>query len=292
MESNLITQIFLPLALAFIMLGMGLTLVVDDFKRVLLYPKAMALGIIFHVIGLPLIAWFVISVLGLQLELAVGLMILASCPAGPTSNLITHLSKGDTALAITLTVFSSMVTIFTIPFVINFSIKHFMNYENTQLLPVFSTIMSVFFITALPVAIGMFLKNKFPDFALKSQKVFKILSALFLIFIIVAALYKEKENLGEFFKLAGPAALLMNVLCLTISYFIAKAIKLNKKQSLTISIESGIQNGTLGIAIATTLLQNAAMSIPSAIYSIIMFVTAGVIIYIGNANAKKELTSA
>lgn len=167
-----------------------------------------------------------------------------------------------------------------------------MNYENTQLLPVFSTIMSVFFITALPVAIGMFLKNKFPAFALKSQKVFKILSALFLVFIIVAALYKEKENLGEFFKLAGPAALLMNVLCLTISYFIAKAIKLNKKQSLTISIESGIQNGTLGIAIATTLLQNAAMSIPSAIYSIIMFVTAGVIIYIGNANAEKELTSA
>ena len=282
MDANIVTQVLLPLALAIIMMGMGLTLVVDDFKRVILYPKAIALGIIFHVVMLPLIAWLVIAVLGLKLELAVGLMILASCPAGPTSNLITHLSKGDTALAITLTVCSSMVTIFTIPFVVNFSIQYFMPEGGSEMLPLFRTILTVLLIIAVPVAIGMFLKQKFPAFAQKSQKTFKLLSALFLVLIIISALYKEKDNLGEFFRLAGPAALLLNILTLGISFVLARLIQLNFKQSLTISIESGIQNGTLGIAIATTLLQNAAMSIPSAIYSIIMFITATVIIYIGN----------
>ncbi len=282
MDANIITQVFLPLALAIIMMGMGLTLVVDDFKRVILYPKAIALGIVFHVVLLPAIAWAVIFFLGLKLELAVGLMILASCPAGPTSNLITHLSKGDTALAITLTVFSSMVTIFTIPFVVNFSIRYFMPEGGSEVLPLFRTILTVLFIIAVPVAIGMALKRKFPVFAEKSQKTFKLLSALFLVLIILSALYNEKDNLTEFFRLAGPAALLLNILTLGISFLLARLIRLNFRQSLTISIESGIQNGTLGIAIATTLLHNAAMSIPSAIYSIIMFITAGAIIYTGN----------
>lgn len=286
MSSNLITQIFLPVALAIIMMGMGLTLVVDDFKRVWTYPKAMALGILFHVLLLPLIAWFVITVLGLTTDLAVGLMILASCPAGPTSNLITHLSKGDTALAITLTVFSSMITIFTIPFVVNLSITHFMPAGQAEALPLFRTIITVLSIIAVPVGLGMLIKRKFPTFAERSQKTFKVLSALFLILIIVSALYKEKENLAEFFKLAGPAALMLNILTLGISFLLARAIRLPFRQSLTVSIESGIQNGTLGIAIATTLLHNATMSIPSAIYSIIMFITAGLIIYIGNKTVK------
>ena len=286
MSSNLITQIFLPVALAIIMMGMGLTLVVDDFKRVWTYPKAMALGILFHVLLLPLIAWFVITVLGLTTDLAVGLMILASCPAGPTSNLITHLSKGDTALAITLTVFSSMVTIFTIPFVVNLSITHFMPAGQAEALPLFRTIITVLSIIAVPVGLGMLIKRIFPVFAERSQKTFKILSALFLVLIIVSALYKEKENLAEFFKLAGPAALMLNILTLGISFLLARAIRLPFRQSLTVSIESGIQNGTLGIAIATTLLHNATMSIPSAIYSIIMFITAGLIIYVGNKTVK------
>ena len=282
MDSNIITQVFLPLALAIIMMGMGLTLTIDDFKRVLQYPKAMALGITFQILLLPLIAWLVISVLGLTTELAVGLMILASCPAGSTSNLITHLSKGDTALAISLTLISSLVTIFTIPFVVNLSISHFMLEGQSESLPLFKTILSVLLIVAVPVAIGMFLKHKFSGFADKSQKAFKIISALFLVLIIISALYEEKENLGEFFRLAGPASLLLNVLTLGLSFMLARMIKLPFKESLTISIESGIQNGTLGIAVATTLLHNNAMSIPSAIYSIIMFVTAGAIIFIGH----------
>lgn len=286
MNANFITEIFLPLALAIIMMGMGLTLVVDDFKRVILYPKAIGLGLIFHVILLPSIAFLVIYLLGLRTELAVGLVILASCPAGPTSNLITHLSKGDTALAITLTIFSSMVTIFTIPFVVNFAIRHFMPEGQYELLPLFRTIFTVLLIIALPVAIGMLIRYKAPHFAKRSQKTFKLLSALFLVLIIGSALYKEKDNLAEFFQLSGPAALLLNILTLGISFLLARWIRLNFRQSLTISIESGIQNGTLGIAIASTLLQNPTMSIPSAIYSIIMFITATAIIFIGNKTLK------
>jgi BASS family bile acid:Na+ symporter len=286
MNANLITEIFLPLALAIIMMGMGLTLVVDDFRRVILYPKAIALGLIFHVIALPLIAFLVIYILGLRTELAVGLVILASCPAGPTSNLITHLSKGDTALAITLTVCSSIVTLFTIPFVVNFAIQYFMPEGQYTLLPLVRTFLTVIMIIAVPVALGMLIRRFSPGFAERSQKVFKILSALFLVIIIFSALYKERENLKEYFLLSGPAALLLNILTLSLSYLLARLIRLNLRQSLTLSIESGIQNGTLGIAIATTLLQNATMSIPSAIYSIIMFITAMAIIFIGNKTIK------
>lgn len=286
MNANLITELFLPLALAIIMLGMGLTLVVDDFRRVILYPKAIALGLLFHVVFLPLIAFGVIFLLGLDTELAVGLVILASCPAGPTSNLITHLSKGDTALAITLTVFSSLVTLFTIPFVVNFAIEYFMPQGQHTLLPLVRTILTVLLIIALPVGLGMLIRRLNPGFAERSQKTFKLLSAVFLVVIIASALYKEKENLASFFLLAGPAALLLNILTLTLSFLLARAIRLNFRQSLTISIESGIQNGTLGIAIATTLLHNATMSIPSAIYSIIMFITALAIIFIGNKTIK------
>ncbi len=282
MNSNILTQVFLPLALAFIMLGMGLTLVAADFKRVLLFPKAMTLGLFNHVFLLPAIAWTVIFLLDLRLELAVGLMILASCPAGPTSNLITHLSKGDTALAITLTIFSSLITVFTIPFVVNFAITYFMPDGKEQILPIFDTILSVLFITALPVALGMLIKSRFPSFAEKSGKTFKILSAAFLIIIIASTLVKEREHLKDFFVVSGPAALLLNILTLGIAYILSRLIRLSTKQSLTISIESGIQNGTLGIAIATTLLKNPTMSIPSAIYSIIMFITSIFIIMIGN----------
>jgi BASS family bile acid:Na+ symporter len=282
MNSNILTQVFLPLALAFIMLGMGLTLVAADFKRVLLFPKAMTLGLFNHVFLLPAIAWTVIFLLDLRLELAVGLMILASCPAGPTSNLITHLSKGDTALAITLTIFSSLITVFTIPFVVNFAITYFMPDGKEQILPIFDTILSVLFLTALPVAIGMLIKYKFPVFAEKSGKPFKILSALFLVIIIASTLIRERDHLKEFFVVAGPASLLLNVLTLGISYLLARLISLSTKQSITISIESGIQNGTLGIAIASTLLKNPAMSVPSAIYSILMFITSIFIIMIGN----------
>ncbi len=282
MQSNVLTEVFLPLALAIIMLGMGLSLVVDDFKRILFYPKAISVGIINQIILLPLAAFAVIALLGIEAELAVGLVILSACPGGPTSNLISHLSKGDTALSISLTVVSSLITVFTIPFLVNYAIVEFIPGGQQQALPVFKTIVSVLLITLIPVAIGMLIRKRKPSLAQQLDRPVKILSAVFLFVIIAGALFKERENLGSFFTLIGPAALLLNLVTMAVGFGTSRLTGHHFKQSLTIAIESGIQNGTLGIAIATTLLNNAAMSIPAAIYSLLMFVTSVGIIWWGN----------
>lgn len=282
MQSNILTEVFLPLALAIIMLGMGLSLVVDDFRRILLYPKAISVGIINQIILLPLAAFAVIALMGVEAELAVGLVILTACPGGPTSNLISHLAKGDTALSITLTVVSSLITVFTIPFLVNYAIVEFIPGGEQQALPVFKTIISVLFITLIPVAIGMLIRKRKPNLAKQLDRPVKILSAVFLFIVIAGALFKEKENMVGFFKLIGPAALLLNLITMAVGFGTSRLTNHNLKQSLTIAIESGIQNGTLGIAIATTLLNNAAMSIPAAIYSLLMFVTSIGIIWWGN----------
>ena len=282
MQSNVLTEIFLPLALAIIMLGMGLSLVVDDFKRILLYPKAILVGTLNQIILLPLAAFAVIALLGIKAELAVGMVILAACPGGPTSNLISHLAKGDTALSISLTVASSLITVFTIPFLVNFAIVEFIPGGEQQALPVFKTIVSVLLITLIPVGIGMLVRNWKPTLAQKLDRPVKLLSGIFLFIIIAGALFKEKEKMVGFFKLIGPAALLLNLLTMAVGYGTSRLTNHSLKQSLTIAIESGIQNGTLGIAIATTLLNNPAMSIPAAIYSLLMFVTSIGIIWWGN----------
>lgn len=282
MQSNVLTEIFLPLALAIIMLGMGLSLVVDDFKRILLYPKAILVGTLNQIILLPLAAFVVIALLGIKAELAVGMVILSACPGGPTSNLISHLAKGDTALSISLTVVSSLITVFTIPFLVNFAIVQFIPGGEQQALPVFKTIVSVLLITLIPVGIGMLVRNWKPNLAQKLDRPVKLLSGIFLFIVIAGALFKEKENMVGFFKLIGPAALLLNLLTMTVGYATSRLTNHSLKQSLTIAIECGIQNGTLGIAIATTLLNNPAMSIPAAIYSLLMFVTSIGIIWWGN----------
>ncbi|RIW13697.1 bile acid:sodium symporter family protein [Algoriphagus lacus] len=284
MESSIITELFLPLALAIIMFGMGLSLTVDDFKRILIYPKAAALGLINQIILLPLVAFGLIHVFDLQPELAVGLMILAACPGGATSNLITHLAKGDAALSITLTAFSSFITVFTIPFLVNFSIAYFIPDGEEQQLNIMGTVISVLVITIIPVILGMLVSKKWTVLALKWEPLFRKMSAVFFVLILIAAILKEKDNLLGFFEEAGPVALTLNIATLAIGYFSGIIFGLGKKQSTTIAIEAGIQNGTLGITIAATLIVNSVMTIPSAIYSLIMFVTASAMILWGNRN--------
>jgi bile acid:Na+ symporter, BASS family len=282
MQSNVLTEVFLPLALAIIMLGMGLSLTLADFKRILLYPKAIIVGTLNQIILLPLLAFAIIFVLGLQTELAVGLVILAACPGGPTSNLISHLSRGDVALSISLTVVSSLITVVTIPFLVNYAIVQFIPNGQQQALPIANTIVSVLVITLIPVAIGMAINKAKPALATRLDRPVKLLSAIFLFLIIAGALAKEKENLVNFFLLVGPAALLLNLLSMSIGYGTSRLTGHDTRQSITIAIESGIQNGTLGIAIAATLLQNPTMTIPSAIYGILMFVTSAGVILWGN----------
>jgi BASS family bile acid:Na+ symporter len=287
MESSVLTELFLPLALAVIMFGMGLSLTLTDFKRILIYPKAVTIGLFNQIVLLPVIAFLIAKGLGLAPELAVGLMILAACPGGATSNLITHLAKGDSALSITLTAFSSLITVMTIPFIVNFSIGHFIPGGEEQKLEIFGTVVAVLAITIIPVAIGMMVLKKAPFLAQRLEVPFRQFSTVFFILIVVAAFVKEKDNLVQFFIDAGPASLALNLATLGLGYGIAKLAGLNFRQGLTIAVESGIQNGTLGITIAATLIVNSVMTIPSAIYSLIMFGTAAAVIFWGN----KKVTS-
>ena len=289
MESNILTEIFLPLSLAFIMFGMGLSLTFGDFKRILLYPKAVTIGLINQMVFIPIVAFGLIMVFGLRAELAVGLMILAVCPGGATSNLITHLAKGDSALSITLTAFSSLITVLTIPFLVNFSIQYFMPGGGKEFqLNVFGTVISVILITAIPVLIGMIILRRTPNLAHRIEPTFRKLSAVFFVIILIAAILKERENLLTYISQVGPVALALNIATLVIGFFSSRLLGLSKKQSRTVSIEAGIQNGTLGITIAATLIGNSQMTIPSAIYGILMFGTAGIMIFLGNMKNSSE----
>jgi bile acid:Na+ symporter, BASS family len=292
METNYLTDIMLPLSLAIIMLGMGLSLTPFDFKRVVLFPKATAIGIINQIIVLPVVGYLLLLIFQLESpELAVGIMVLAACPGGPTSNLISHISKGDTALSITLTAISSLIAVITIPLIVNFALSHFMQQGEYIPLPVLDTIIKLMLITLLPVAIGMAIRAKAINFAKKMDKPVKLVSGILLFVIILAAIMSNKDIFVSSFRDVGPIALALNVLMLFIGYYSASVLKLKRPQSITISIESGIQNGTLGITIASTLLHNNVIAISPAIYSLIMFLTAGVIIAWANLILKKvEIT--
>jgi bile acid:Na+ symporter, BASS family len=287
MESNFLTDILLPVSLALIMFGMGLSLRAEDFRRVAIYPKAAALGTFNQIIVLPLVGFMLLMLIPMRTpELAVGIMILAACPGGPTSNLISHISKGDTALSITLTAISSLIVVITIPLIVNFSLRYFMQHQEYIPLPVFDTIVKVIIITLIPVAIGMVTRARAVRFSQRMQKPVKLMSGILLVVIILAAILNDRENFFDFFAQAGPVALALNAAMLVIGYVTAKIARLSTSQSVTISIESGIQNGTLGIAIAATLLKNPTMTISPAIYSLIMFMTAGFIIAWANLKLK------
>ena len=273
------------------MFGMGLSLRVEDFKRILIYPKAVGIGLLNQLVLLPILAFGIVKAFSLPPELAVGLMILAVCPGGATSNLITHLAKGDSALSITLTACSSVITVFTIPFLVNFSIGYFIPGGEAKQLEVVGTVVSVLFITLIPVALGMITLAKAPRLAEKWDQPFRKISIVFFVVIVGAAILKERENLVQYFIEAGPAALALNLSTLALSFAMAKWTGLPFRQGLTIAIESGIQNGTLGITIAATLLVNSVMSIPSAIYSLLMFGTAALVILWGNKVASASKAS-
>jgi len=285
MQDSVLTAVFLPLALAFIMLGMGLSLTVKDFRNILIFPKAMIIGLTNQLILLPIFGFALVQLFGLTGAMAVGIMILAACPGGATSNLITHLSKGDIALSISLTAISSFVTIVSIPLIVNFAINFF-GEKGSVTLPVLETIIQIMGVTVVPVAIGMALKKRFPKLALKADRPVRIASAIIFAAVLLAAILKERDSIVEFFVLSGPVMLSLNILTLVVGYFLATVFILPKRQRLTISIESGIQNGTLGIMIAATLLKNSEMTIPIAIYSLIMFMTSALIIFFANKRAR------
>lgn len=273
MNSVYLTTVFMPFALGIIMLGLGLSLTADDFKRVVKYPKAVFIGLLCQMIVLPLVCFLIAKSFGLPPALAVGLMLLSASPGGATANLYSHLAKGDVALNVTLTAINSLLTIFSIPVIVNLSLGYFMGSE--AYIPLqFKKVVEVFMIVLVPVGIGMLLNRQFPAFSKRMEKPVKIASALILATVIIAATIKEINNVGVYFAQVGVAALAFNLVSMLTGYFLPTVFQLPQKQRISIAMEIGIHNGTLAIFIALNALQNTAMAMPAAIYSIMMFFTA------------------
>lgn len=281
MQQSLATTVFLPIALGIIMLGLGLSLTLADFKRVTQYPKAVTIALICQMFMLPVLCFALVIVTNLDPVLCVGMMLLAASPGGATANLYSHLSKGDVALNITLTAINSILTLFTLPLIVNFSLNYFM--KSGQYVPVqFAKVIEVFAIVLIPVSIGMLVKKQWPGFALKMDKPVKIASALILIALIVSVTIREKQVLVEYAGSLGLPVLIFNVLSMAVGYYIPRMLKIDKRQSIAIGMEIGIHNGTLAIYIALSVLANSTMSIPPAIYSLLMFFTAALFGFLVN----------
>ncbi len=276
------TAAILVVVLIFIMLGMGISLIPDDFRNVLKHPKAVVIGLINQLILLPIIGFSVAYLFPMQPEIAVGLMILAACPGGATSNLICFLARADLALSVSLTAISSLLSVVTIPLILQFSISYFMAENQSVQLSLLETIRNIAVIVLIPIAVGMVIRQYSPNFALKANKPVKILSILFLSLLIVGVLYKERENIGNYLAQSGVPTLILTVATFVVGLFSAKLFGLNKKQALTVSIESGIQNSTLAISIAIVLLQNTAFAVVPSVYSLTMYLFAAIIILYSN----------
>lgn len=289
MEKSFLSDVVLPIALAIIMLGMGLSLVTEDFKRVVKFPKAVVVGLVCQMLVLPVVGWAVVKLIGMdQPELAVGLMVLTFCPGGATSNMLTFLARGDVALSITLTAVVSMVAPFTIPIFTAMVMTELMGEGQTVALPIGKTVGALLLITVVPVVVGMLIKAKKPDFALKAEKPVKIASVVILFAIIAALVKKQAADLPRFFAQTGLATLVLNVSTMAIGFFAARAAKLKRSQQVTIGLEVGIQNGTTAILVTQGLLNNSVMAIAPAIYSLLMFVTGGLFGYLVNLGRAPE----
>lgn len=273
MQQSDLTSLFLPIALGIIMLGLGLSLTIEDFKRLTKYPKAITIALFCQMVLLPLLCFGLVIAFNLNPILAVGLMLLAASPGGATANLYSHLSNGDVALNITLTAVNSVLTLFTLPLLVNLSLDYFL--DSGQYVPIqFKKVVEVFAIVLVPVTIGMLIKSKAPSFALRMDKPVKILSALVLLIIIVSVTIREKQVLIDYSGELGLPILLFNVLSMAIGYYVPQFFKVEKKQAIAIGMEIGIHNGALAIYIALNVLNNSTMSVPPAMYSLLMFFTA------------------
>ncbi len=282
MEQTFLSKVVLPLALATIMLGMGLSLVLDDFKRVFRVPKAVAIGLLCQMVLLPLVGFAVVKLVAMDSPaLAVGLLVLTFCPGGATSNMLTLLARGDVALSITLTAVTSLITPFSIPILTNIAAAHLMAEGQAVVIP-FARSAGLFVIMVVPVLIGMAIRKRWPDAADKADKPVKVVSLLFLFGIIAALIKQNAAELPGFFAQTGVATLILNVTTIALGYGAARLAKLSRPQQTTIGIEVGIQNGTLALFVTGSLIGNTTMTIAPAIYSLIMFGTGGIFGYLAN----------
>ena len=287
---NLLTDVVLPLALAFIMLSMGLALTPADFGRVLRRPTAALIGLTAQMVLLPILAFAMVmawgAVWGMDPSLAVGFLIIAACPGGVTSNLLTHLARGDTALSISITAVTSVLASITIPLIVTLAKDWFLGAEAPPL-PLLGTIAGIFAIVTLPVLVGMAVKGARPAFAARMEPFCRQAATGLFVMIVVAAVAVEWPLLIAHFGEIGPPVLLLNLACMAMGWSLARAARLRRDQAVAITLETGLQNGTLAVLIAATFLASHMMVVPGAVYSLVMFFTAGV--YVALVAARRRV---
>ena len=273
-----IVDVVLPLALAFIMLALGLGLTVEDFARVARRPRDFAVGALSQIVVLPAVAFILASVWPMAPELALGLMIIAAAPGGVTSNILTAFARGDVALSISLTAVISLLSVITIPLIVVFSYGQFIGEQAGQDISVAGTAIGVFLIVAVPVLIGLSIRCFAESFALRAEPAARGVSAVLFVLVLAGAIVQERSNIVPYFAQAGLVTLVLNLLMMAIAYLLARMFATGPRQRIAIAIECGLQNGTLAIAVAVLLFGGGLATVPAATYSLTMFVTA--LIYI------------
>lgn len=274
MTAQAIVGIALPLALAFIMFYLGLTLRAADFAQVLRRPRAFATGLVGQVVMVPLAGALVAHVAGLDATMAVGLMVLAACPGGVSSGLLTHLARGDVALSIALTAVSSVLAMASLPLVLDLSLRAFAAGALTIELPLATTVARIFVLTTLPVLAGMVLRAKAPRAVQRFEPAAgRIATALF-VAIVLATFWSQRELLLQHLPTLGPACMALNVIILAAAWFATRRSTLTRRERIAVATECGLQNSALGIYVTVELLRTPALAVPSVVYALLMNVGA------------------
>jgi len=277
---GIVIDIFLPLALAFIMFALGLGLTGGDFLRVARQSRDFFVGAFSQIILLPIIAFILVKVWPIAPELAIGVMIIAAAPGGVTSNILTSFAKGDVALSISLTAIISLLCVFTIPFIVLTSAKLLDAQNIIQDISLFSISRDMFLIVTVPVILGMLFRNFASALTFKFAPIAKKISIILFILVLLGAIAAERESVISYFAQAGLITLVLNVVMMVVAYFVAKLFASGINQKKCITIECGLQNGTLAIFVATSIFGGGLYVIPAATYSLIMFATSLIFVYL------------
>ena len=270
-----------PIILALIMLGLGLGLKFENFSKVLKTPKDFFVGFFSQLIILPVVAYLLVIILKTSPEIAIGVMIIAAAPGGVTSNILTKFANGDVALSITLTAIISLISIFTVPFIIFTSADLLGITKITKNISMIGIALKMFFVVTVPVILGMIIRKFAENFVASKAKIFNKLNIVFFIIFFIAAFYEERENFINFFKQAGLIALVLNITMIVIAFYFAQYFASGIAQRKAISLECGLQNGTLAIFVSTQIFGTDILyTTPAAAYALIMYITSFIFVFL------------
>ena len=269
-----------PIALALIMLGLGLGLSTRDFLRVINNPKDFTVGIICQLILLPIVAYILLLILRLPVELALGLMIIAAAPGGVTSNVLTKFANGDVALSISLTAVGSLISIFSVPFIVFSSAKLLGVTDLSSDITMTGIALKLALVVTVPVILGMIIRRFAENFISSNINIVNRITGILFIVVFAAIWIEERENIISYLGQAGLAVLILNVVMMTLAFYIAKGFATGIPQRKCISLECGLQNGTLAVFVATQIFNDVAYMVPTAAYALIMYITGFIFIYI------------